>query len=365
MVRRTILLSIFLSAASAASIQPERQLESQPGRQLESQPASQPLQHYIYINHREANGENIRADKALRDPRFGGAQIVYTWRSLEPKQGEYDFSAIKADIAYLDSIGKKLWIQLQEKSFTPRFNVPQYLLDAPIYQGGVLKQSMLSAPERDPNKPVTDDEYGWSAKMWEPAVRARYQQLVRQLGQEFDGKITGINFSESSIDVGTENADGTTTFPSDFNPKDYIDAIGENMQVLAESFQHSTAMVYLNFLPDEWLPWNDKGYMRGLFAQAKALNMGVGGPDLMPYRKGHMGQSYAFIKEYPAALVKGMAVQDGNLRQINPKTGKKNTVPDLLDFAQNYLGLDYIFWVEDEPYFTDEVLQQLPDIKAN
>lgn len=246
MFRWTILLSIFLSAASAASIQPE----------------PQPLQHFIYINHREANGENIRADKALRDPRFGGAQIVYTWRSLEPKQGEYDFSAIRADIAYLDSIGKKLWIQLQEKSFTPRVNVPRYLLDDPIYQGGVLKQSMLSAPERDPNKPVTDDEYGWSAKMWEPSVRAHYQQLVRQLGQEFDGKIAGINFSESSIDVGTENADGTTTFPSDFNPKAYIDAIGENMQVLAESFQHSTTMVYLNFLPDEWLPWNDKGYMR-------------------------------------------------------------------------------------------------------
>ena len=124
--------------------------------------------------------------------------------------------------------------------------MPQHLLDDPIYQGGVLKQSAERA-ERDPNKPVTDDEYGWSAKMWEPAVRARYQQLVRQLGQEFDGKITGINFSESSIEVGTENADGTTTFPSDFNPKDYIDAIGENMQVLAESFQHSTAMVYLNF----------------------------------------------------------------------------------------------------------------------
>lgn len=95
--------------------------------------------------------------------------------------------------------------------------------------------------------------------------------------------------------------------------------------------------------------------------------MGVGGPDLMPYRKSHMAQSYAFIKEYPATLVKGMAVQDGNLRQINPKTGKKNTVPELLDFAQNYLGLDYIFWVEDEPYFTDEVLQQLPtpDTKTN
>ncbi|MEI8600841.1 hypothetical protein P4S55_07180 [Shewanella sp. PP-Sp27a-2] len=82
MFRRTILLSIFLSAASAASIQPELQPESQPDRQLESQPASQPLQHYIYINHREANGENIRADKALRDPRFGGAQIVYTYGAV-------------------------------------------------------------------------------------------------------------------------------------------------------------------------------------------------------------------------------------------------------------------------------------------
>ena len=81
--------------------------------------------------------------------------------------------------------------------------MPRYLLDDPIYQGGVLKQSMLSAPERDPNKPVTDDEYGWSAKMWEPSVRARYQQLVRQLGQYFVGKFAGIKFSESSIVVGT------------------------------------------------------------------------------------------------------------------------------------------------------------------
>ena len=39
---------------------------------------------YIYFSHREDGGANIRADKVLRDPRFSGAQIVYTWRSLEP-----------------------------------------------------------------------------------------------------------------------------------------------------------------------------------------------------------------------------------------------------------------------------------------
>ncbi|MGL4602950.1 MAG: hypothetical protein ACRCU9_02300 [Iodobacter sp.] len=318
------------------------------------------LQHYIYINHREAAGENIRADKGLQDPRFSGAQIVYKWRDLEPVKGHYDFSSIKADIAWLSSKNKKLWIQLQDKSFSPRPNVPDYIMQDPIYKGGVIRQSMLSAPERDPNKPVSDDDYGLVSKMWEPPVRERYQALIRQLGRELDGKIAGINFNESSVDIGTENADGTTTFPADFSPEAYVNALGDNMRVLAGAFKQSHAMVYLNFLPDEWLPDHDKGYMRRLFTLAQSLKMGVGGPDLMPYRKGHMLQSYGFIKDYPAALVKGMAVQDGNLRQINPKTGKKNTVADLLDFGGNYLGLDYIFWVEDEPYFTNEVLKQLP-----
>ncbi|MFL1501615.1 hypothetical protein ACI77J_11990 [Pseudomonas sp. O64] len=323
--------------------------------------AGQPAKNYIYFPSREAGGSNIRSDKALSDPRFSGAQIVYTWRSLEPVKDEYDFSAIKQDIAYLGTLNKKLWIQLQEKSFQPNLkNVPDYLLLDPTYKGGVLKQSMLSAPERDPDKAVTDDEYGWSAKMWEKPVRDRFQKLIAALGKELDGQIEGINLSESSIEIGVEQPDGTTVFPKDFDPKAYVGAINSNMQALSRAFKKSTPMVYLNFLPGEWLPWQDKGYMQSLFAEAKRLKMGVGGPDLMPYRKSHMAQTYGFFKAYPDTLVKGMAVQEGNLRQINPKTGKKNTVTDIIDFSQNYLGLDYIFWVEDEPYFTNEVLQQLP-----
>ncbi|WP_217899710.1 hypothetical protein [Flavobacterium sp. ov086] len=316
---------------------------------------------YIYFDHREKAGKNIRQDKALHDPRFKGAQIVYTWRNLEPAKNQYDFSAIRKDIKYLKSLGgKKVWIQLQEKSFTADVkNIPDYILEEPIYQGGVIKQSMLSAPERDPNKAVTNDEYGWCPKMWVKPVRDRFQKLIFALGKEFDGKIEGINFSESAIDIGTENSDGTTTFPVGFSPQDYVNAIESNMIVLSEAFKKSNAMVYLNFLPGEWLPWNDNGYMRGLFAKAKKLKMAIGGPDLMPYRESHMGQTYGFFKEYPDNLVKGMAVQDGNLRQINPKTNKKNTVKDILEFSQNYLGLDYIFWVEEDPYFNEEVLRDI------
>ncbi|WP_219725961.1 hypothetical protein [Janthinobacterium sp. ROICE36] len=67
-----------------------------------------PIKHSIYFNHRAPEGENIRSDKALNDPRFSGAQIVYTWRSLEPEQDRHDFSAIRHDLRYLNTIGKKL-----------------------------------------------------------------------------------------------------------------------------------------------------------------------------------------------------------------------------------------------------------------
>jgi hypothetical protein len=37
-------------------------------------------------------------------------------------------------------------------------------------------------------------------------------------------------------------------------------------------------------------------------------------------------------------------VQDGNLAEINPETGKRVTVDELLNFATSYLRVDYVFW---------------------
>jgi len=157
--------------------------------------AQKMAENFIYFPSRGADGITLRQDAALLDPRFSGAQVVYTWRELEPRKGHYDFSAIRQDLTYLNGQGKQLWVQLQEKSFTPKLNVPEYLVKAPQYKGGVLKQSMETAPERDRTQPLASDDYGWSAKLWEQTVRERYQRLIRALGNEFDGNITFINFS--------------------------------------------------------------------------------------------------------------------------------------------------------------------------
>jgi hypothetical protein len=55
----------------------------------------------------------------------------------------------------------------------------------------------------------------------------------------------------------------------------------------------------------------------------------------------------------------GIAVQDGNLAEINPETKQKVTAKELLDFAYRTLRVDYIFWGTEEPYYSKEVIPLL------
>jgi hypothetical protein len=62
------------------------------------------------------------------------------------------------------------------------------------------------------------------------------------------------------------------------------------------------------------------------------------------------------IREASGSVPTGIAVQDGNYEGVNPQTGKRVTVPELLDFATNYLKVDYVFWCTQEPYYSGEVI---------
>src|SRR4026209_2792322 len=112
-------------------------------------------------------------------------------------------------------------------------------------------------------------------------------------------------------------------------------------------------------MPGEWRPTEDKGYLRGVYVAARDAGVAVGGPDLMPHRPGQMKSSYPLIREFSGSIPAGIAVQDGNLEEINPETGKPVTVSELVDFATNYLRVDYIFWGMEEPYYSRDVLPAL------
>jgi hypothetical protein len=69
-----------------------------------------------------------------------------------------------------------------------------------------------------------------------------------------------------------------------------------------------------------------------------------------------MGSSYELIREVAGEVKVGIAVQDGNYDHINPKTGKRVTIAELIEFAADYLKADYIFWCIEEPYYSNDVV---------
>jgi hypothetical protein len=306
------------------------------------------LHHYVFFNR---DRERISEASFLNTPALEGAQLKYTWRQLEPRPGEYDFADIEHDLAFLTSKHKRLFIQVQDISYDSSIiNVPRYLPDDPRYHGGVARQYEIQGDDEQHAKPQ-----GWVARRWDPAVQERFAMLLLALGKQFDGKIEGINLPETSIDFGETGR----LYPEGFTPLAYRDAVIANLRTLKRAFPKSVTMQYANFMiggPDG----QERGsYLRDVFAAAAELKVGLGGPDLMPYRPMQMRNSYPLLREVTGRVPTGIAVQDGNYQTINPKAGKQVTVPELIDFASSYLKVDYVFWCTQLPYYERDVIPYL------
>ena len=305
------------------------------------------IQHFVYF---ERDRESIINHPFLQHPMFKGAQIMYSWKDFEPQKGQYDFSILKEDYEYLKKHGKKIFVQLQDATFNPKYKaVPEYLFSGEYDGGAVLQYNDEGKPE------------GWVAKRWNKKLRERFAMLLLALGKEFDGKIEGINLQETAIGV-RQNTD------SSFSEQAYLNGLKENMLALKKAFSSSTTMIYANFMPGEFLPWTDKGYLRSIYQYGEEIGVGLGGPDLMVTRKGQLNNPLALMHEGKYTVPLGIAIQDGN---YTGKTGadldynedaekgnksRMNIVPLLHAFAKDFLRVSYMFWVNQDPYFREDVM---------
>ena len=297
------------------------------------------IKHFVYF---ARDRELIHDHPFLKIQRFAGAQIMYSWKQLEPIKGEYDFSIIREDYDYLLSHGKKFFIQLQDATFSPiSSGLPEYILTS-RFDGGSLPQ-------------VNDrgETVGWVAKRWNPGVRHRFALLLNALGKEFDGKVEGINLQESSIDIKSD-ADST------FTPQRYSESLRINMLALKKAFPRSISMQYANFMPGEWLPYEDKGYLRSVYQYGEEIGVGLGAPDLMIRKRGQLNHAISLMHEGKFTVPLGIAVQDGNyIGETGTDTvvnDRENIVPLLHAFAKDFLRVKYMFWACQEPYFSEDVI---------
>lgn len=296
--------------------------------------------HFVYFRR---DHERIAEPKFLSNDRIAGAQLMFTWKELEPARGRYDFAALRERLAFLERNGKRLWIQLQDVSFGETANVPDYLRADSAFHGGVARKY-----EGDSGRTRFD---GLIARRWDPAVRARFTALLDTLGREFDGRIEGLNLPETATSF-----DDPSRRPAEYTDAGYAEGIRELVTAARRAFKKSCVVVYANFMPGEWLPGDDKGYLKSVYAHAAAIGAGVGGPDLMPHRRGQQNHMQALVAARPAGVIAAVAVQDGNLAEQNPSTGARVTVEELYRFAKDRLRLDYIFWGTEEPYYSAAII---------
>ena len=290
-------------------------------------------QNFLFMGQGEVAGNQ----KLIARPDIAGVQVVYNWKLLEMSPGEYDFSAIEEDLAVTGRLGKKLFIQLQDRFFMHEHrNVPRYLLEDPRYDGGL-------APQRDNPGENQPDGSGWVAMQWKPAVRERFQKLVSALAKQFDGRVHGINLPETAVDIDPKR--DKTGFDCDT----YFKAEVENIRHARREFRTSHVVQYVNFWPCGWA--DERGYFTRFFAILEKERIGAGGPDIVPNRPGQMKNSYPFLNRYKDRLpLIAMAVQDATLTYTNPATKKPFTHAEFVAFARDYLGVDIIFWDVSSPW---------------
>jgi hypothetical protein len=118
-------------------------------------------------------------------------------------------------------------------------------------------------------------------------------------------------------------------------------------------------------MPGGFLPQEDSTYLKAVYRFAWQNNIGVGGPDLLPYSPNQMTNSYPMIRDSYKKVVSGVAVQDGTGQYINPQTKAKVTAREIYQFARDNLRLTYIFWGTEDPFYHAQTLPLLKSIKAN
>jgi hypothetical protein len=135
--------------------------------------------HYLYADEQTFTQglRSARRDMVKDNPNFTGYHVRYSWAILEPTKDNYDFSLIRRDLETARSDGKKLIVHISERSHsgTDRLPVPAYLMNDPIYEGGVYEVYAATAGTTK-----------LLPKIWVPAYAQRMGALLKALGAAFD-----------------------------------------------------------------------------------------------------------------------------------------------------------------------------------
>ncbi len=194
-------------------------------------------------------------------PKVQGVVQRYYWSQLEPTRGNYDFSAIHADLAKLRPHGKRLIPLLMDraKGSGTGTALPRYLATEPGSNNGIV---------------MRPGNNGVIARLWNSAVMDREIALSAAMAAEFDDEplFEGLRFPEITAGM-TPGADGV---PSDYTIENMISQYKRLATAARQHWKHTNVFMNTNSLGGEYGPLQiiEHNYQIG--------GVGAGGPDVLP-----------------------------------------------------------------------------------
>ena len=195
-------------------------------------------------------------------------------------------------------------------------------------------------------------------QQWNPAVRQRFQALLRHLRRE----IRRSRVRDQPARDRRRHRPGARTRPDSTAIATSRPSV-ENIAFARKVFTQTHVVQYVNFWPCEWN--DDRHYMSRFFEFAAQNASASVGRTSCPIGPGQMKNSYPFFNRYKesCALV-AMAVQEPTLTYTNPATKKHSRATSSSHFAGDYLGVNVIFWSPTTPWLRRTRSPRSPDERA-
>jgi hypothetical protein len=255
---------------------------------------------------------------ATNHPGIRGVVKRYTWRSLEPSLGAYNFSEVQSDLTWAQSYGMQLVVYIEDKTFVDELPGPDY-----------LAKYMLR-----------NRSNGYTLQRWDPYVVARMNALTKAFGARFDS-----NTALEGVIVGEESAPslpGTTLDATGYTPEKYRDALISMLSTAADNLPTSRVFFNQNFFPRK------PAYLAVVAAAVAPKGVVMGGPDNAPDLKALLTLNYPIYHQFQGKMPMFIQVEPLSYWHEHATSGyatKYWTMPELFAYALENLHSNYMFWV--------------------
>jgi hypothetical protein len=287
----------------------------------------------------------LRSQGALKymqetvQPGSVGLMKRYSWRKLEPTQGNYDFAGIAADLNWAQSYGRQLIIMIEDKTFSAENPAPDYL-------ASFAKPNVAG---------------GYTVVRWDPTVVARWKALVKAMGARFDAhpNFEGIATQETSLSFNS-----TTLQNLGYSPEKYRDAYIDGLSSALVSLPTSRVFWYANFFV------GNQSYIGSIAKVVGPKGVVLAGPDVMPDNNALVTRFYPYYGQFKGLMHLGIQAEGICYRHphATPAATQYWTPAELFTYARDTLHVDYMIWVRvpvANPVGSYSWYDALPVMQAN